>query len=90
MPNDASQNPANRWARHSGAGPGGISEVVPTEAEARRGLQPFSLDEGGQAGRMLALAVTAAVAAILAGAAVYRARQPKPLTQRIVRKVRRR
>lgn len=87
MSNDASQNPANRWARNSGAGPGGISAVVPTEAEARRGLEPFSTATGAPAGRAIALGLVAAVGALVASAVVWRARQPEDIPTRIKRKV---
>lgn len=88
MANDATQNPTNKWARNSGAGPAGISYAIPTAAEARRGLQPFSTDGSGSAGRILVLALTATVGAVIAAAAVMRARQPKALPDRILRRVR--
>lgn len=87
MPNDAIQNPANRWARNSGAGAAGISAVVPTEAEARRGLQPFTMDGGAPAGRAIALGLVAAVGALVAGLVVWRARQPEDVPTRIKRRV---
>jgi hypothetical protein len=90
MPNDATQNPTNRWARNSGAGTGGVSQVIPTRAEAGRGLQPFSLDETGDAARAIGLGLAMALGAILAGAVVWRARQPQDLPTRVMRKIRRR
>ena len=44
MANSVNQNPRNKAGRNSGAGPAGISAIVPTEAEARRGLEPLDLD----------------------------------------------
>jgi hypothetical protein len=86
MANDARQNPSNKWGRYSGGGPAGVSEVIPTEAEARRGLQPFSTGGGEPVPRTLALGLTALVGALLAGAAVWRARQPKDLRTRMLRR----
>jgi hypothetical protein len=37
------QNPRNKVGRNSGAGPAGISEIVPTPQEAARGLEPMSV-----------------------------------------------
>lgn len=44
MANSARQNPSNKVGRNSGAGDSGISEIVPTPAEARRGLRPLGTD----------------------------------------------
>ena len=90
MPNNATQNPSNRWARNSGAGSGGISQVIPTRAEAARGLQPFSLDSGASGARAIGLGLAMALGALLAGAVVWRARQPQDLRTRVMRKVGRR
>lgn len=87
MANDATQNPANRWARNSGFGPGGISTIVPSAAEERRGLQQLSLDRPSAPGRTVALGLVAAVAAAVASAIVHRARQPQDLPTRILRRV---
>lgn len=87
MPNDATQNPTNRWARNSGVGTAGISSVVPTGAEARRGLEPFSIDGGGGMGRGIALGLVAVLGALMAGAFVWRSRQPQDLPTRVLRKV---
>lgn len=87
MTNDATQNPANRSARYSGAGTGGISQVIPTEAESRRGLRPFSLDDSASGARPIALGLTAVAGALLASAAVWRVRQPKDLPTRILHRV---
>jgi hypothetical protein len=45
MANSISQNPRNKAGRNSGAGPGGYRLVTPSEAEKRRGLRPFEVDE---------------------------------------------
>lgn len=87
--NSADQNPSNKVGRHSGAGPGGVSRIVPTAAEARRGLQPIELGRGRRWGGGLALGLGALA---LAGAAVaalvaQRARQPRGLRPRIERLV---
>jgi hypothetical protein len=87
MPNNATQNPSNRWARNSGAGPAGISQVVPSRAEAARGLETFSLDHDGSTGRTLVLGLVAALGAVVAGALVWRARQPQDLPTRVMRRV---
>lgn len=88
MPNDATQNPTNRWARNSGVGTAGISSVVPTRAEAQRGLRPYSIEGGGGVGRGLALGLVAVLGAVMAGAFVWRSRQPQDLPTRVLRKVR--
>lgn len=48
MANTANQNPRNKVGRNSGAGPSGISAWTPTEAEARRGLEPHGLDDASR------------------------------------------
>lgn len=52
MANSARQNPNNKVGRNSGAGDSGISEIVPTPAEARRGLRPLDLEETGWPARL--------------------------------------
>lgn len=71
MRNSATQNPANKVGRNSGAGPAGISRIRPTEREAERGLRAAPA-----AGRPWA-AIGAGVGAVLlaAGAAVLTARR---------------
>ena len=90
MANDARQNPANKWGRYSGAGAAGISEVVPSEAEARRGLEPFSIGGNAASARALALGGAAMLGAAIAAFAVWQARRPRDLPTRVLRKVRRR
>ena len=87
MANDARQNPANKWGRYSGSGAGGISEVIPTAAEARRGLEPFALRHDGDPGRAIALVATAVAGAVLAGMLLWQARQPKDLPTRVMKRV---
>ena len=87
MANDARQNPSNKWGRYSGGGPAGISEVVPTEAEARRGLEAFGLRGEPDTARAIALGAVALVGALLAGMLVWRARQPQDLPTRIMKRV---
>jgi hypothetical protein len=87
MSNDARQNPSNKSGRYSGGGPAGISQVVPTEAEARRGLQPFRLDEDADPVRVFMLGATALIGALVAGALLWRARQPDDLPTRIRKRV---
>ena len=90
MANDARQNPANKWGRYSGAGAAGISEVVPSEAEARRGLEPFSIGGNAASDRAFALGGAALLGAAIAAFAVWQARRPRDLPTRVLRKVRRR
>lgn len=82
MSHEAIQNPRNKVGRYSGAGPGGISEVVPTERERERGLEPISLDrDRGWAAP--ALALTAILGAGLGAYLVKRAREPRTTADRI-------
>ena len=87
MANDVRQNPANKWGRYSGGGAGGVTEVIPTPAEAERGLRPFSIDERSRRGRGLALLLTAAASGIVAAVTLRRARRPQPLHQRVMKRV---
>lgn len=87
--NTANQNPGNKVGRYSGAGAAGVSEIVPTEREALRGLQPIRISEGGRWGTGLALGL-GALALLGAGVAAYlaqRSRQPKGLRPRLERMV---
>jgi hypothetical protein len=85
MANDAKQNPANKWGRYSGGGPAGVSEVIPSEAEARRGLEPFSLG-GDESARALALGMTALLGAVVAGLLIWQIRQPRGLPARVLKR----
>lgn len=87
MANHVTQNPANKVGRYSGAGTGGVTEVIPTAAEAERGLQPFSIDDRRSRGRMLALGLILAASGAIAAGTVWRARRPQPLARRVMRKV---
>jgi len=72
----AEQNANNRVGRNSGAGPDGITRLVPTEAEAARGLEPISIGDHRGWGRLgVGIGAGASALALLgAGAAWYRAR----------------
>jgi hypothetical protein len=87
MPNSATQNPANKVGRNSGAGAGGVSEVVPTEAEARRGLTsnfPTTGGSGGSGvGSLARLGVVGAVGAGLAALITRHLRRPKSRLDRL-------
>jgi hypothetical protein len=87
MPNSATQNPANKVGRNSGAGEGGISETVPTQAEAQRGVQPISTGYRPEVGRSGGTAARLGVATLLgAGIAAFvtrRLRKPKSWTDRV-------
>jgi hypothetical protein len=67
------QNPRNKVGRNSGAGPAGISEIVPTAEEARRGLEPLRVG-GRRWTRPLRMGL-GALALAGAGVAGYVARQ---------------
>lgn len=87
--NTANQNPANKVGRYSGAGEAGISQIVPTDREAQRGLQPLRISESDRWGGSYALGL-GALALLGAGVAVLlvqRARQPKGIRPRIERMV---
>jgi hypothetical protein len=86
MANDATQNPANKWGRYSGGGPAGVSEVIPSEAEARRGLEPFSLG-GNESARALALGMAALLGAAVGGLLIWQMRQPRDLPGRVLKRV---
>jgi hypothetical protein len=79
MSYSAKENANNHVGRNSGAGPDGITRLVPTEREAARGLRPISIEHDHHR-RRLGLGVGAGALALLgAGAAWYRARQrPTP------------
>lgn len=87
--NSATQNPSNKVGRYSGAGDAGITELVPTEREARRGLEPIRLDDDARWSTGLALGL-GALALLGAGVAAFlaqRARRPKGLRPRLERMV---
>lgn len=73
MSNGVTQNPANRAARNSGAGRAGIDEIVPTEREARRGLEAMGTTSP-TSWRGFGLGAVAAVGAGLGAFAVRRIR----------------
>jgi hypothetical protein len=79
MPNTAKQNPSNKVGRNSGGGPAGISEMVPTERERARGLEPIRLDDAvtaSGAGRWLGLGL-GALAVFGGGFAALRVREAR-------------
>jgi len=79
----ATQNPANKVGRNSGAGPAGVSEIVPTAQEAANGLQPLAVRPHRRWTRPLALGVSA-LALVGAGAlAVQKRRQQRTLRGRV-------
>jgi hypothetical protein len=86
--NTAAQNPRNKVGRYSGAGEAGISEIVPTDAESRRGLRPMSTSEARWGGGLaLGLGALALIGAGLATLLAQRARKPKGLRPRLERMV---
>jgi hypothetical protein len=89
MANGATQNPANKVGRNSGAGPTGISAFQPTAAEAARGLEPMGQNRTGWTGR---LGMGFGAIALVGSASAYlwkRVRQPKGFRARIKRMIRR-
>ena len=86
--NTANQNPSNKVGRYSGAGEAGISEIVPTEREAERGLQRISVSDGGRWGGGYAFGLgLALVGAGVAALLTQRARKPRGIRPRIERMV---
>jgi len=87
--NTATQNPSNKVGRYSGAGSAGISELVPTEREAARGLRPISVSGGGW-GRVgigvgiLGALVGAGITAYLLQQRAERERGLRPRLERLV------
>jgi hypothetical protein len=82
MAHTAKQNPSNKVGRNSGAGAGGISEIVPTERERERGLEPISLHEPSRGwGRVLGygMGALAVVGGGVTALRVRRARQNRGL-----------
>jgi hypothetical protein len=70
----AEHGASNRVGRNSGAGPGGVSRMVPTERERERGLEPLDLDAPvrGRPGLLrLGLGLGALAVAAGAGVAAY-------------------
>lgn len=90
MANGATQNPANKVGRNSGAGPTGISRMEPTAAEAARGLETMGEGTGGW-GRRMGLGF-GAIALLGSGTAYLwrRMRQPKGFRARMGRMIGRR
>lgn len=81
MSYSAQQNANNHVGRNSGAGPDGVTRLVPTEREAARGLKPMSIGHDHDHGwRRLGIGAGASALALLGvGAAWYRSRQrPTP------------
>lgn len=71
------QNASNKVGRNSGGGPAGVSEIVPTERERERGLEPIRLGEtGGGPGRWLGLGL-GALAVLGGGFAALRVREAR-------------
>lgn len=83
--NTAEQNPSNKVGRNSGAGPGGVTEMIPTAREARRGVRPIDLDHNGRRFGPLALGVGAAlvVGAGVTALAIQRDREQRTLRHRV-------
>jgi hypothetical protein len=85
MHHTTTQNPANRVGRNSGAGPGGVTEVIPTEKEAERGLEPFSIEPhtGRSVGRMVGIGAAALAGVGLSVYATLRMRRRRTLMGRV-------
>lgn len=80
------QNPSNLVGRNSGAGPGGVTQVVPTAREAERGLKPIRLEEGGRRWMRplgMGLGALALVGAGALGYVMRQRRQPSGLRGRM-------
>lgn len=75
MANSAKQNPSNKVGRNSGGGPGGVTEIVPTEREMRRGVPALGA-EGSGWGLRLGMGL-GALAVLGAGVAALMARQSR-------------
>jgi len=91
MSNSATQNPSNKVGRNSGAGAGGVSEVVPSAAEARRGLEPVQSQatlssptpSGSSGGGFGKLGVVTLLGAGIAALVTRRVRQPRSRLDRL-------
>lgn len=88
MAHSAAQNANNRVGRNSGAGPDGVTRLVPTEREAERGLEPIALgNDHGWRRFGVAIGVGAGVSALAligAGAAWNRVRhRPRGVRSRL-------
>lgn len=84
MSNESIQNPRNKVGRYSGAGPAGVTEIVPTERERARGLEPMSLDSNrGWFGP--GLAILAALGTGVGAFLIKRRRERQTLTSKIRR-----
>jgi hypothetical protein len=87
-PNSAKQNPRNLVGRNSGGGPDGVTRMIPSDREARRGLRPIEISGSGwlrpfTLGLGAALVVGASVTAL----AMQRARQERTLRHRVGRMI---
>lgn len=91
MANSATQNPANKVGRNSGAGAGGVTEVVPSEAEARRGLEPIRthMTPGRSGGIWAGLGAATLLGAGVAAFVTRRLRQPRSRLDRLWDRVKR-
>jgi hypothetical protein len=85
MTNSATQNPANKVGRNSGAGAAGISELVPSEAESRRGLEPLRTGDtnGSSSGRFFGLGAVALLGGGIASLLVRKLRAPRSRVERL-------
>jgi hypothetical protein len=84
MANSATQNPSNKVGRNSGAGAGGISEIVPSEREAQQGLQPLRTSHYEEPSRSyLGLGTVAVLGAGVATFVMRRLRQPQSRIDRV-------
>lgn len=84
MSNESIQNPRNKVGRYSGAGPAGVTEIVPTERERARGLERMSLDSD-RGWLRPGLAIAAALGAGMGALLMKRRRDRQTLTSRIRR-----
>jgi len=89
MANSFNQNPRNKAGRNSGAGPGGISALIPSEAEARRGLEPMGLDEPSPSPWPVRLGVGLGVLALVGSGVVALARRRAERKRSVRRRVER-
>lgn len=88
MANSATQNPTNKVGRNSGGGDGGVSRMVPSEAEARRGVQPIggsahAAPAGRSGGMMATLGAVTLAGAGVAALVTRRLRRPTSRLERL-------